>query len=275
MLAPNDAAPAPLGFVTGHASATGVHREGNEDSVYTSPWSAFVADGVGGHAAGEVASATVTIRLAAMLDATEGRISGEERLRELIAVANADLALRARFDPSLDGMATTLVGLFSDGKQTFVAHTGDSRAYRLRSGKLELVTRDDSLVQELVSSGALQEADVRRHPLRSVVTHVLGGAADDARAVHLTAAPARRGDRWLLASDGLTDYVPPPVIADALTGGTAQEAAERLLAEALRYDARDNVSVVVADVVSHREAPAYSPAFGGSAAADPASSREL
>ncbi len=264
-----------LGLLTGHRSATGDFRAGNEDSLYVSPWSAFVADGVGGHAAGEVASAAVTIRLAAMLDATEGRVPGEDRLRELVAVANADLALRVRHDPALAGMATTLVGLFSDGRRLLVAHTGDSRAYRLRAGRLDQLTRDDSLVEELVASGALPEAEASAHPLRSIVTHVLAGDPADARALHVEAEPARRGDRWLLASDGLTDYVPREIVAEALGAGSPQEAADRLVERALQHRARDNVSVVVADVVEVAEGSAYRPAFGGSAAADPASSREV
>ncbi|MFJ3426966.1 PP2C family protein-serine/threonine phosphatase [Leifsonia aquatica] len=265
----------PLGFSTGQASTRGDFRDGNEDSLYASAWSAFVADGVGGHAAGEVASATVAIRLASMLDATGGRVPTEERLRELIAIANADLALRVRLDPALAGMATTLAGLFADGARILVAHTGDSRAYRLRSGRMEQLTRDDSLVADLVASGAIDEADVPIHPLRSIVTHVLGGDTDDAAALHVLAEPARRGDRWLLASDGLTDYVAREIIADALASGSPQEAADTLLTIARAHEARDNVSVIVADIVEYPETPAYSPVFGGSAADDPASSRTL
>ncbi|WP_349864733.1 PP2C family serine/threonine-protein phosphatase [Leifsonia sp. WHRI 6310E] len=265
----------PLGFATGQASTRGDYRDGNEDSLYASAWSAFVADGVGGHAAGEVASATVAIRLASMLDATGGRVPSKDRLRELIAVANADLALRVRVDPALAGMATTFAGLFADGVRIQVAHTGDSRAYRLRSGRMEQVTRDDSLVAELVDSGAISEADAPHHPLRSVVTHVLGGDPEDAAALHVTAEPARRGDRWLLASDGLTDYVARETIAAALGSGTPQEAADALLEIARTHEARDNVSVIVADVVEYPESPAYAPVFGGSAADDPASSRSV
>jgi serine/threonine protein phosphatase PrpC/DNA-binding HxlR family transcriptional regulator len=268
------APPAPLGFDTGHGSVSGDYREGNEDSLYASAWSAFVADGVGGHAAGEIASATVAIRLASMLDATEGRIPGEERLRELVAIANSDLALRVRMDPALAGMATTLVGLFSDGERIAVAHTGDSRAYRLRDGGLAQITEDDSLVRELLATGAIGEGDISSHPLRSVVTHVLGGDPEDAAALHVATEPARRGDRWLLTSDGLTDYVPILDVADTLAvAETPQEAADALVALALMHQARDNVSVVVADVVELTETPVYRPAFGGSAAADPASSR--
>lgn len=270
------APPAPLGFETGSASVSGDYREGNEDSLYASAWSAFVADGVGGHAAGEIASATVAIRLASMLDATEGRVPGEERLRELVAIANSDLALRVRMDPALSGMATTLVGVFSDGERIAVAHTGDSRAYRLREGGLAQITEDDSLVRELLATGAIGEGDVASHPLRSVVTHVLGGDAEDAAALHVASEPARRGDRWLLTSDGLTDYVPILDVTETLTAAaTPQEAADALVALALRHQARDNISVVVADVVELAEAPAYRPMFGGSAAADPASARTL
>jgi len=140
-------------------------------------WAWRVADGVGGHAAGDIASATIAIRLASMLDATEGRVPDEARLRELVAVANADLALRVRMDSALQGMATTLVGLFFDGERVLVAHTGDSRAYRLRDGAFEQVTKDDSLVHELLASGAIAEAEASQHPLRSVVTCLPAPAA--------------------------------------------------------------------------------------------------
>lgn len=269
------APPVPLGFSTGQASTRGDFRDGNEDSLYASAWSAFVADGVGGHAAGEVASATVAIRLASMLDATDGRVPTEQRLRELVAIANADLALRVRLDSALSGMATTLAGVFADGTRILVAHTGDSRGYRLRSGRLEQLTRDDSLVADLVDSGAISTADAPLHPLRSVVTHVLGGDPEDAAALHVSVETAQRGDRWLLASDGLTDYVEVDAIAEALGSGSPQEAADALLEIARTHEARDNVSVIVADVVAYPEPPAYAPVFGGSAADDPASSRSL
>ncbi|WP_431278408.1 PP2C family protein-serine/threonine phosphatase [Leifsonia poae] len=265
-----------FGFVTGQFSTSGDFREGNEDSLYASHWSAFVADGVGGHAGGEVASATVTIRIAATLDATRGRIDSDEKLRELIAIANADLALRARLDTSLTGMATTFTGIFSDGERIRVAHVGDSRAYLLRDGEFRQVTRDDSFVQDLLDAGELTTDEAKVHPYRSVVMNVLGGDLEDAAALHILNEVPQVGDRWLLASDGLTDYVPEHIVRACLASrARPQDVAQLLVETATDMRARDNVTVVVADVISLAGEPAYKPAFGGSAALDPASTRTL
>ena len=265
-----------FGFSTGHCSTRGDYRDGNEDSLYASRWSAFVADGVGGHAAGEVASATVTIRIAAILDATEGRVDSEARLREIIAIANADLRLRARHDSVLTGMATTFTGIFSDGERIRIAHVGDSRAYCLRDGKLLQVTRDDSFVQDLLDAGELTAEAAKSHPYRSVVINVLGGDAEDSAAVHILDEIPQVGDRWLLASDGLTDYVSENVVRQCLASrASPQFVSELLVGTATALHARDNVTVVVADVIALDGVPIYDPVFGGSAAADPASKRTL
>jgi PPM family protein phosphatase len=265
-----------FGFSTGHCSTRGGYRDDNEDSLYASRWSAFVADGVGGHAGGEVASATVTIRMAAILDATEGKIDSEVSLRETIAIANADPKLPARRDPLLIGMATTFTRIFSDGERIRVAHVGDSRAYCLRDGKLLPVTRDDSFVQDLLDAGELTAEAARSHPCRSVVMNVLAGDAEDSAAVHILDEIPQVGDRWLLASDGLTDYVPENVVRQCLASRARPQFVSELLAgTATSLHARDNVTVVVADVIALDGVPIYDPVFGGSAAADPASKRTL
>jgi serine/threonine protein phosphatase PrpC len=265
-----------FGFTTGQRSTSGEYRDDNQDSLYASRWSAFVADGVGGHAGGDVASATVTIRIAATLDATNGRLASDERLRELIAVANSDLTIRTQHDPQLAGLATTLTGVFSDGESIRIAHLGDSRAYRVRDGEVTQMTRDDSLVQDMVDSGKLTAEEAKSHPYRSVVMNVLTGSADDAAALHITADRPQLGDRWLLTSDGLTDYVPEAIVFDCLTRAAApQDVADLLVETAVAMQARDNVSVIVADVVELTGEPPYEPVFGGSAALDPASARTL
>ncbi|WP_223692364.1 PP2C family protein-serine/threonine phosphatase [Leifsonia poae] len=263
-----------FGFTTGHRSTSGEFRRDNQDSLYSSPWSAFVADGVGGHAAGDIASAAVTLRIASTLDATHGLVRTESRLRELIAVGNAELGMRVRHDNALTGMATTFTGIFSDGERIRVAHVGDSRAYLVREGHLTQVTRDHSLVQDLMDAGRLTPELARTHPYRSVVVNVLGGDLEDAEAVQILTERPRPGDRWLLTSDGLTDYVPEEVVSECLSAAARpQDAAELLVNAATVLQARDNVTVVVADVIAHATEPAYEPSFGGSAAASPASSR--
>ena len=260
-------------FTTGLRSTSGEYRDSNQDSLYASALSAFVADGVGGHAGGDVASAAVTIRIAATLDATHGLVRSDDRLRELVAIANAELEVRTRRDPALAGLATTFTGIFSDGTVIRIAHLGDSRAYRLRAGELTQMTRDDSLVQDLVEAGQLTSDQAKVHPYRSVVMEVLTGAPEDGRTLHLAVDEPQAGDRWLLTSDGLTDYVPLDLVHECLASAAApQDVADLLVETAVALQAHDNVSVIVADVVSVDDEPPYEPAFGGSAALDPASS---
>ncbi|WP_158609710.1 PP2C family protein-serine/threonine phosphatase [Cellulomonas triticagri] len=246
----------PLTLVAALRSVTGEHRAANEDSAGCSSRFALVADGVGGHAGGDVASGTVVQRLVATLGA--GGDAGADRaaspsaedLRTAVEEANGDLVRRTRRDPDLTGMATTLTGVFCAGDTVRLVHIGDSRAYRWRDGQGRRLSRDDSLVQLLVDEGVIDPADAAGHPRRNVILHCLGG--DPADPAHVTVADAdvRAGDRLLLATDGLTDYVPEGHVL-AVLGDAAdpQEAVDRLVTTALDADAWDNVTVVVADVV--------------------------
>lgn len=237
-------------LVTAARSVTGPHRADNQDSVGCGPRFAFVADGVGGHAGGDVASWTVTHRLMAALATRDLARVGPEELREMVAQANADLALRAGREPRLRGMATTFTGLFCAADEVRVAHIGDSRAYIVRDGHGRRVTHDDSLVQALVDQGAIDPRDAREHPHRNVILRSLSGDAADAAGLTLLHVDARPGDRWLLTSDGLTDYVPEEdLLAVLAAAGTPDDSAEALLRAAIDADAHDNVSVVVCDVV--------------------------
>jgi protein phosphatase len=226
-------------------SDIGLHRATNQDAAFTSTWGAAVADGVGGGPAGDLASATFIHRLAA------GRLDGLEpvQLADSVRSANWDLRAHVERDPSLRGMATTFTGIFvaRDGG-VLLAHTGDSRAYRLRGGQLMQVSRDDSLVQALVDQGLVSIAEAASHPRRNLITASLSGAERDAAAVIAFDAPA--GDRWLLCSDGLTDYVPDADIRTLLMSiADAAAAAEACVALALDAGSRDNVTAVVCDVV--------------------------
>jgi len=218
----------------------------NQDAAFTAPWAAAVADGVGGGPAGDLASAALVHRIAA------GRPDHlePEQLGAIVREANWDLRAHVERDPSLHGMATTFTGLFfSSQGELLLAHTGDSRAYRLRDDILTQVSRDDSLVQALVENGIVSLADAVSHPRRNIITASLSGADQDVATVSLHEPIV--GDRWLLCSDGLTDYVPDDEIRLRLLGhGHPMDAAEACVALALEAGTRDNVTAVVCDVVS-------------------------
>lgn len=246
-------------------SDIGPHRTTNQDAAFTAGWGAAVADGVGGGPAGDLASSVFIHRLAAgRLDALE-----PAQLGDSVRAANWDLRAHVERDPALSGMATTFTGLFlARGGGLLLAHTGDSRAYRLRDVQLVQQSRDDSLVQALVERGLVSAEDAVSHPRRNIITASLSGAERDDVAV----APhdARTGDRWLLCSDGLTDYVPDADI-QALLHGHAEPGAAAQACVSLAIDAgtRDNVTVVVCDVVVDDDdddaAPAHASFYGAAA----------
>jgi PPM family protein phosphatase len=223
-------------------------RANNEDAVFVSSKLAAVADGVGGAAAGEVASQRIVESLA-LLDKSRLDIPLDAALEGAIAWGNESIGFIAGCRPQLAGMSTTLtaVALGDDGYA--VANVGDSRAYLLRDGALRPLTRDDSLVQRMLDAGTITADEARRHPQRSFVVETLDG--DPQRTPPpVTTLQAQPGDRLLLCSDGLTDFVDEPPIAAALRIADRGECAQRLVDLALAAGARDNVSVVVADVVA-------------------------
>jgi PPM family protein phosphatase len=224
----------------------------NEDTAFASSRLAAIADGVGGAAAGEVASRAVIDALIA-LDKCYVDAPLETALVDAVANGNERIAFIASCRPETAGMGTTLtaVALNDDGAYV-VANVGDSRTYLLRDGLLELLTRDESYVQTLVESGKLSLEEARRTPLRSAVLRALDGGA--ARAPRLSGLPGRSGDRLLLCSDGLTDFVDDEAIARILRNSALRTSADDLIAAALGSGTADNVTVVVADVVPPRGA---------------------
>lgn len=229
-----------------HAAAVsdvGRHRTVNQDAAFTAPWGGAVADGVGGGPSGDLASAAFVHRLAA------GRVGtvDAETLVVSVRAANWDLRAHVERDASLAGMATTFTGVFvSTAGTILLAHTGDSRAYLLRDGVLAQQTRDDSYVQALVDRGLVTAEDAASHPRRNLITASLSGGERDR--IVVVEHEARQGDRWVLCSDGLSDYVPDGEIASAVSGGTAHHAATTAVSVALQAETRDNVTVVVCDV---------------------------
>lgn len=243
-------------------SDIGPHRSTNQDSAFTSAWGAAVADGVGGGPAGDLASGAIIHRFAAGL---HGPLDAEELLTRL-RVANWDLRAHVERDSTLSGMATTFTGIFASRHGGLIlAHTGDSRAYRLRRGVIARQTRDDSFVQELVDRGLMTPQEAAQHPQRNVITASLHGGEDDVIAIaEVTTLP---GDRWLLCSDGVSDYVTDAELAALLKAPRPEDAAAAVVTHALRGGSRDNVTAVVCDVVSPDQAdPATR--FSGAALAE-------
>ncbi|MGN6378121.1 MAG: Stp1/IreP family PP2C-type Ser/Thr phosphatase [Gaiellales bacterium] len=221
---------------------TGNVRRTNEDAYLIAEPLFVVADGMGGAQAGEIAA-----RMAAdefgHLDAARAR--GEQALREIIGNANQRILERAKSDPELAGMGTTVIAALvgDDGRVAF-GHVGDSRAYLLRDGDLQQLSEDHSLVSELVRAGELSEAEAERHPQRSVITRALG--ADPNLQVDTFTVDGRPGDIVLLCSDGLNTMVDEPTIARLMaSGASAEETARELVKAALAGGGEDNVTAIV------------------------------
>jgi len=225
-------------------SDVGEHRAVNQDAAFTAPWGAAVADGVGGGPSGDLASAALVHRLVAGTFIVRDAEDLAVRIRE----ANWDLRAHTERDASLRGMATTLTGLFvTESGGLLLAHTGDSRAYLLREGVLTRETRDDSYVQALLDHRLIAAEAAASHPRRNIITASLGGAEDDTVTV-LSREPLV-GDRWLLCSDGVTDYLPELELERVLHSASSPEAAAAgVVSLALEAGTRDNVTAVVCDV---------------------------
>ncbi len=252
-------------------SDQGLVRNNNEDSVYAGPRLLAIADGMGGHAAGEVAS-KIVIGTLEPLDEDRRIDDLMGALRDAVMHANDGIADAVKKDGELEGMGTTLTALRFVGSQVGLVHVGDSRAYLLRNNVLTQITHDDTYVQYLVDSGKLSADEAKDHPRKSVILRALLGSEVEP---DVSIREARRGDRYLLCSDGLSDVVSTETISDALRIPDVQEAADRLVELALRGGGPDNVTVIVADVINARvgdvidDVPVVAGAFVDPATADP------
>ena len=214
-----------------------------------------VADGMGGHAGGEVASQmaiSALVKLALDVPDWFFRVDKdhvseiEQRTRRIVQQVDSELIERAHQDETLRGMGTTLTGARSLGRDLLIAHVGDSRAYLLRAGRLQRLTRDHTYAQLLVETGQLQESEAASSPARHILTNVLGGT-DEHVDVDVDMMQLEDGDRLLLCSDGLTDLVEDDAIAHTLEAtATSQDACAQLLQLALDKGGRDNVTIIVA-----------------------------
>jgi serine/threonine protein phosphatase PrpC len=221
-------------------------RPNNEDAFYTGPQLLAVADGVGGHAAGEVASAIIIDALSPLGDSEPGYdLVG--RLHEAVAAGNAAIAEHVAADPRLQGMSTTLTAILFAGNRYCLLNIGDSRTYLLRDGALEQLTRDDSYVQLLVDEGHITQEAAGSHPQRNLVLQALTG--EEVMEPAMTVREALAGDRFMLCSDGLSDVVDHRTLAATLSEGEPQESVARLIELALANSTRDNVTAIVADVI--------------------------
>ncbi|TMK67359.1 MAG: Stp1/IreP family PP2C-type Ser/Thr phosphatase [Actinobacteria bacterium] len=237
-------------LIAEHASLTDVgrQRQSNEDSYLDREPVFAVADGMGGARAGEVAS---RMAVEAFDDQGDGG-SPEDRLRHVATEANRRIYEMAQSDTEHAGMGTTLTAAMVTGREVAVGHVGDSRLYRLRGGKLERLTEDHSLVEELVRQGRLSPEEAENHPQRSIITRALGPEPDVD--VETFTHTARDGDVYLICSDGLSGMVSEDDITAILERADSLDAAARELVEAAnRAGGKDNITVVLFRVASDGE----------------------
>lgn len=240
-----------LYFATSARSAVGLVRSGNEDSALASSQLIAVADGMGGHAAGEVASRIAITSLAELSQIfTQSDIdaeSADDIYLNAIHSIDADIKGAVADNPELTGMGTTLTSLFLRGDKIALLHIGDSRAYRLRSNSLEQLSVDHTVIQELLSQGSITESDIATHPQRSVLTQVLMG--EGKLELPLPIFEGKIKDRYLVCSDGLNSVLTDKEIKSLIKGKDRDAAVTALIDATYINGAPDNVTVVIADVV--------------------------
>ncbi len=254
---------------------TGRQRSANEDSYFVRAPIFVVADGMGGAQAGEVASKAA----AEAFDRNLPEDSPEAFLQGTIEEANRRIHELARDDPSRAGMGTTITAaiVVPEAEEVAIGHVGDSRAYRLRDRKLERLTRDHSLVEEMRRKGQLTDAQAEDHPQRSIITRALG--PEPQVQVDVQSVPARPGDVFLICSDGLTTMIGDEEITRLLAGATSMQAAVRALVdEANRAGGRDNITVLafrLEDAAAPARAPDDATLIGPAAAAEGLTATEV
>src|SRR5918999_4939940 len=212
-------------------SDRGLVRDGNQDSVYAGPRLLAVADGMGGMAAGDIASNIVIGTMAPLdEDVPDGALL--DALRSVVDSANQQLRDTVDANPAMEGMGTTLTAVLFSGSKIGMVHIGDSRAYLLRDGEFNQITKDDTYVQMLVDEGRISAEEAGSHPQRSLLTRALDGRDIDPEYSVRTVLP---GDRYLICSDGLSGVVSEETIGETLRGyAEPQQCVERLVSLALR-----------------------------------------
>ncbi|WP_439565749.1 PP2C family protein-serine/threonine phosphatase [Microcella sp.] len=251
-------------------SAAGSHvgkvRSNNQDSGYAGEHLFVVADGMGGHAGGDVASALAIQSIAHVDRDYTSAADAVEALRSALLEANQELAETVYEHPELAGMGTTVSGFVRIGDRLALAHIGDSRIYRWRNGVITQVTKDHTFVQRLVDSGRITAEEAAVHPRRSVLMRVLGDV-DLTPEIDVEVLDTRPGDRWVLCSDGLSGYVTEQRVGELLDENPdAAAAVEALIEESLDHGAPDNVTVVIVGIDESPTSSVGTPVMVGSAA---------
>ena len=256
-----------ISYATAIGSHVGMVRSNNQDSAFAGSRFFLVADGMGGHAGGDVASALTTQALAEVdgLEFPDPK-TATDTLRTRLLAANRQLSETVYDRPELSGLGTTFTGIVTLGNQLAVAHIGDSLLCLLRGGELRQITKDHTFVQRLVDSGRITEEEAKTHPRRSVLMRVLGDV-DSSPEIDTMVLDTRPGDVWLLCSDGLCGYVEDDEMELILRRrANLQGAVDALIDKSLSHGAPDNVTVVLVEA-SAQPQPDLGPRFAGSAAA--------
>ena len=266
----------PIAFHYAARSHVGLVRSENQDSGYAGPHLLVVADGVGGHAGGDIASSVAIGRLVELDGESLGGREASQELGRAITSANTHLGSLVDERPELRGMGTTVTALLRSRNTLTLAHIGDSRAYLLREDRFTQITRDHTFVQALIDEGRITEEEASSHPQRNLVTRVLTGEPDDEP--DLGVREASPGDRYLICSDGLSGFVATDTIEEILRRRDAPgRTADTLIDLALKAGAPDNVTAIVADVVDlqRSDAPPTQPQIVGAASIAQGGTRAL
>ncbi len=228
------------GFVIASRTDVGKIRKTNQDAVILGSGLAGIADGMGGHNGGEIASGELRDSL---LREAEGQQPDKEVLEQMIQRINYEIWTRQEDDMTLEGMGTTLTLLWPTDKEMLIAQVGDSRAYLFRDGELKQVTADHSMVADMVRKGVLTEEQAACHPMRNYITRAVG--TEETIDVDLYSVERKQGDRWLVCSDGLYGLVKKAELQEMIGDDRPENAADRMLQSALERGGRDNVSLVL------------------------------
>lgn len=220
-------------------------RASNQDSVLNESTSRLygVADGMGGHNGGDIASQMAVLMLPRILESMEANeenlLSGFEQVNRLIYEEQLK-------DQVLSGMGTTLTVLWETEEEIILGHIGDSRAYRMRNGRIEQLSMDHSVVGEMVREGVLTEEQAMQHPYRNVITQAVG--TSETLNPDIKIIDKQKGDKYILCSDGLYEYVNKEEMRDLLLRNAPEDAAEKMIEKALNAGGKDNVTVLIAEV---------------------------
>ncbi len=241
------------------ASDIGRVRSSNQDSGYAGVNLFFVADGMGGHAGGDIASAIASQHIALADEPLATSAEAEQKLIDYIYQAKQKIDASVKHHPAISGMGTTLSAMMVTGTKVTIAHIGDSRIYLARDGVVKQITTDHTFVQRLVDTGRISEEEALVHPRRSVLMRVLGDI-EQFPEVDIDAYETKPGDRWMACSDGLSGVVPDQLMKNILLSKIdVEEAGQLLVGEALEFGAPDNVTVVLVDVIDAKDEIDFSP----------------